>query len=100
MKYISLLLHEDVYASAIGGIIDLFSGTNQYLLESGRPEAFRLMLVGEKAKNIQLDVPAQFICYTTIDQVSQSDLVIIPGFKGDASTILRKYSDAVRWIRE
>lgn len=100
MKIISLLLYEDVYSSAIGGVIDLLSGTNQYLLESGRPEAFRLELVGEKAKNIQLDVPAQFICYTTMDRVSRTDLVIIPGFKGETSAILRKYGEVVKWIEE
>ena len=100
MKTISLLLHEDVYASAIGGVIDLLTGTNQYLLECGRPEAFRLELIGEKAKNIQLDVPAQFLCYTTIDKVSRSHLVIVPGFKGEADTILRKYEDLVCWIGE
>ncbi|AEV96669.1 AraC family transcriptional regulator [Niastella koreensis] len=100
MKTISLLLHEDVYSSAIGGVIDLFYGTNHYLMESGRPEAFRLELVGEKAKNIQLDVPAQFICYTTIDRVSLTNLVIIPGFKGEISTILHKYRDVIHWIGE
>ena len=100
MKTISLLLHEDVYASAIGGVIDLLTGTNEYLRESGRPEAFRLELVAERANNIQLDVPAQFICYTTIDKVVPSQLVIIPGFKGDIDPILRKYGDVVRWIAQ
>jgi len=100
MKTISLLIHEDVYTSSIGGVIDLLYGTNEYLQESGRPEAFRLQLVGEKAKNIQLDVPAQFICYTTIDKLSRTDLVIIPGFKGDISATLCKYGDVVSWIEE
>lgn len=100
MKIISLLLHEDVYASSIGGVIDLIYGTNQYLLECGRPEAFRLELVGEKAKNIHLDVPAQFVCYTTIDKVDRSHLVIVPGFKGDISVVLDKYKDVIHWIGE
>jgi transcriptional regulator GlxA family with amidase domain len=100
MKNISLLLHEDVYASAIGGVIDLIYGTNEYLLECGRREAFRLELVGEKVKDIHLNVPAQFICYTTMEQASRADLIIIPGFKGNTSAILRKYQDVIAWIRE
>lgn len=100
MKNISLLLHENVYTSAIGGVIDLLYGTNQYLLECGRPEAFRLELIGEKAKNVHLDVPAQFICYKTIDEVSRPDLIIIPGFKGDTAAVLHKYEGVVRWITE
>ena len=100
MKTISLLLHEDVYPSSIGGIIDLLSGANEYLLESGRPEAFRLELVAQKTKTIQLEVPAQFTCYTTMDNVSRTHLIIIPGFKGETSYILHKYQDVVRWIGE
>src|SRR5438445_8911429 len=69
MKRISLLIHEDVYSSAIGGVIDLFDGANWCLEQSGKPPAFRLELVH----------------YTTIDKVVTTDLIIIPGFKGERS---------------
>jgi transcriptional regulator GlxA family with amidase domain len=100
MKKVSLLIHEDVYSSAIGGVIDLFDGANWYLAQSGRPPAFELELVSEKVKNIQLDVSAQFICNTTVEKVIKTDLIIIPGFKGDCKTILKKYYPVVEWIKE
>jgi transcriptional regulator GlxA family with amidase domain len=100
MKRIALLLHEDVYASSIGGVLDLITGANECLQQGGKPPAFALELVGDRIKNIQLDVPAQFLCYSTIDMIRQPDLIIIPGFKGDAAAILRKYHAVVTWIRE
>jgi transcriptional regulator GlxA family with amidase domain len=100
MKRISLLIHEDVYSSAIGGVIDLFDGANLCMTQSGRPAAFALELVSEKVKNIQLDVSAQFICHNTLDKVTNPDLIIIPGFKGDTKALLRKYDSVIKWIRE
>lgn len=100
MKRVALLLHEDVYASSIGGVLDLFADANDCLQEGGKPPVFALELVGDRIKNIQLDVPAQFLCYTTMDKIQQPDLIIIPGFKGDARTILKKYDTVVTWIRE
>lgn len=80
--------------------MDLFDGANWCLEQSGRLPAFKLELVSEKIKNIQLDVPAQFICYTTIGKVTSTDLIIIPGFKGDHKSILTKYKDVINWITE
>ena len=84
MKRIALLLHEDVYASSIGGVLDLFADANGCLQEGGKMAAFVLELVR----------------YTTIDKVQQPDLIIIPGFKGAPRMILEKYHTAVTWIRE
>ena len=100
MKKIAVLIHEDVYSSSIGGIIDLFAGANECLALAGNPPVFQLELVGVNAGNIQLNVPAQFVCYTTMDQLTGADLIVIPGFKGEPDTILRKYQPVVGWIRE
>lgn len=100
MKRIALLIHEDIYSSSIASVIDLFAGANWCLEQAGRPPAFDLELVSEKSNNIQLAVPAGFTCYRTIEQITQTDLVIVPGFNGDSKAILKKYDAAVNWIRE
>lgn len=100
MKTISMFVHEDVYTSSIGGVIDLLTGANLYITGLGRPAVFRLELVGEKTKHIQLDEPAQFLCYTTLNKVKSTDLIIIPGFKGEPRTILQKYATVIAWLRE
>ncbi|HMH23003.1 MAG TPA: helix-turn-helix domain-containing protein [Puia sp.] len=100
MKKISLLIHEDVYSSAVASVIDLFAGANWCLEQSGRSPAFKLELVSERADDIQLDVPARFICHRTIEKVTQTDLIIIPGFNGDNNAILKKYKAVINWIKE
>lgn len=100
MISVSLLVHEDIYSSSVGGVIDLITGANQWLVEVGRRPAFALELVGERVENIRLDIPAQFCCYTTMDKVTHTDLIIVPGFKGDIGEILQKYNPAVHWIRK
>jgi transcriptional regulator GlxA family with amidase domain len=100
MKKISILIHEDVYASLIASAIDLFAGANWCLKQSGRSPIFNLELVSEKANNIQLTVPTRIICDNKIDQSTQPDLIIVPGFNGDSKTILKKYSASINWIKE
>ncbi len=100
MKKISLLIHEDVYPSSVAGAIDLFAGANWCLQQFGKSPAFKLELVSEKVKNIQLNDSAQFICYATIEEVRQTDLIIIPGFNGEPKSILKKNAALVNWIKE
>jgi len=100
MRKISLLVHEDVYSSSVAGVIDLFAGANWCLEQFGRSPAFKLELVSEKVKNIQLNAPAQFVCYATVEEVIQTDLIIIPGFNGNIKTILKKNTAIINWIKK
>ncbi len=100
MKTISLLVYEDAILSAISGPLDILFGTNHFLKETGRPAAFRVELVSEKLKNIQLRLPAQFICHKTLDEVTNTDLIIAPAFNGDPDVILNKNSALVEWIKD
>jgi len=100
MKKIAVLIHEDVYSSSVAGAIDLFAGANWCLREFGKPPAFKVELVSERVKNMQLDAPAQFICYATIGEVVQPDLIIIPGFSGEPRAILKKNAALINWIKE
>ncbi|SHG73270.1 Transcriptional regulator GlxA family, contains an amidase domain and an AraC-type DNA-binding HTH domain [Chryseolinea serpens] len=100
MIKVSLLIHENVYSSSVAGVIDLFTGANWYFEQAGKPPAFKLELVSEKVKNIQLDVPAQFICYVTMEEVTQTDLIIVPGFRGENRSILKKNKAITSWIKK
>ena len=41
MKSVSLLIHEDIYSSSIGGVIDLLAGANPMAGGSGKASGFR-----------------------------------------------------------
>jgi len=100
MKKVSLLIHEDVYSSSVAGVIDLFAGANWFFELAGKPPAFKLELVSEKTKNIQLSGHAQFLCFATMEEVVQTDLIVIPGFNGEPKDIVRKNAAIVQWIKE
>ena len=100
MKKISLLVYEDAVLSSISGAIDLLAATNGYLQQIGKPPAFNLELVSEKGVNIQLNVPAQFICSTTLEEASDTDLIIIPAFYVSPDQALAKNAGLINWIKE
>ncbi|MEX6688998.1 helix-turn-helix domain-containing protein [Danxiaibacter flavus] len=100
MKQVSLLIYEDAILSCISGPLDLLTGVNQFLEEQGKRPAFKIELVSEKLKNIQLIHPAQFICYKNLSDVQSPDLIIVPSFYGQAVPVLEKNKAIINWIRE
>jgi transcriptional regulator GlxA family with amidase domain len=95
---ISLLIYEDAILSSVASVIDILIGTNQYLQASGEQATFELELVSEKKKDILLQLPAQFFCYKTIDQVTNTDLIIVPAFYGSADIVLEKNKVLIDWL--
>lgn len=99
MKRIALLVYEDAVLSALSGALDILAGTNQWLEEAGRSPVFQIELVSEKLKNIQLHLPAQFICHKTLEEVTETDLIIAPAFNGPPEAVLEKNRALVDWIQ-
>ena len=105
MKSIYILICEDVVLSSAAAPLDIFSRTNELLAQAGRPPAFRVNLVSEKARNILLRDPAQFICQYTMDEVSAGSsghnlpLIVVPAFTGNWDDVWKKNMAAVDWVR-
>ena len=100
MKVISLLVYEDAVLSSVSGALDLLNAANGLLQSSGKPPAFKFELVSEKLKNIQLNLPAQFICSKTFSEVTHSDLILVPAFYIGPDEALNKNKTFISWIRE
>lgn len=98
MKTVSLLIYEDAVLSSVSSVMDMLLATNRYLTEAGREPAFRLELISEKVKNIQLHLPAQFICFKTINEVKHTDLILAPAFEGSPDVVLEKNKALVNWL--
>jgi transcriptional regulator GlxA family with amidase domain len=97
---ISIVVHEDVVLSAVASVIDMLEVTNHIHQSSGRPAAFAVELVSNTIRNIQLDIPVQFICQKTLSQIRHTDLVIVPSFKPDYKVVLKKNRAIIRWLSE
>lgn len=94
-----MLVYEDVILSSASGVMDMFIGTNRLLQAEGEPPAFEITLVSEKIRNIQLNVPAQFVSCKTLDEVVDTDLILAPAFNGSPDVVLEKNEALIDWIR-
>ncbi len=100
MIHVSILTHEDVVLSSASAPLDILTRTNQILEESGRRPRFQVELVSEKLKNVLLADPAQFNCHRTLQEVFHTDLILIPAFRGEPTTVLGKNRSTLAWLKE
>jgi transcriptional regulator GlxA family with amidase domain len=105
MKHIYILVFEDVILSSAAGPLDIFTRTNDLLAAAGKEPAFKVQLVSEKARNIHLDNPAQFVCQLCIDDVPavspghNAPLVVVPAFTGGWDRVRDKNLATVDWLK-
>ncbi|CCG99108.1 MmsAB operon regulatory protein [Fibrella aestuarina BUZ 2] len=100
MKTISLLVYEEAVLASVSGVIDLLMATNQFVQQLGRPAPFRLELVSEKGNSIQLAVPAQFLCSRTLDEATDSDLIIVPAFYIEPEAAIAHNKALIDWLAD
>ncbi len=100
MKHISILVPESSVMQAIADPQYLFSALNQFMIQSGRKPLFNIQLVGAK-KEIQLN-DGLYSVHTEVlvDQVKQTDLVIIPALFGDMEQAISLNKKLIPWILE
>ena len=98
MKNVSILVPETAVIEAIADPNYMFKAVNQFLLASGRPILFDIKTVG-LTNDVKLD-NSLFTVHTDklIDEVKQTDLVIIPALSGDLSKAIDMNKDFIPWI--
>ena len=98
MKQVSILVPETAVIEAIADPNYMFKAVNQFLLASGRPMLFDVKTVG-LTKDVNLD-NSLFTVHTDklLDEVKQTDLVIIPALSGDLSKSIEMNAAFIPWI--
>jgi len=99
MRTISVLVYEEMILSCITGVVDIFTATNKFLNDCGRESAFDISLVSERSSDLVLYKHAG-ISYKTLDDISATDLVIVPAFNGSPDDIFEKNKRALDWIKK
>ncbi|ETN94815.1 GlxA family transcriptional regulator [Zhouia amylolytica] len=100
MKRVSIFTPETAVPSAVSGPRYVFTTANQFLRASGKPPLFDVKLVGCK-KEVKLQEGVFTVSVDqTIDQVTSTDLVIIPALFGDMKKAVALNKDAIPWIVE
>lgn len=97
---VALLLHEDVVLSTVTGALDMFTQTNRYFREAGKPLPFQIMLVGESPVNgLLAGFPSAYTDYRMLSEATDLQLLIVPAFYGNTDVILEKHAGLLEWIR-
>ncbi len=100
MKKVSVIVFEDAVLSALSGILDIFYGVNRFLEQTKGIRAFEIELVSEKMNNIQLMHNVQFKTQKTLDQLLETDLLIVPAFYTLPEQAIAKNQALIEKIRE
>lgn len=99
MKSVSILVPECSVMQAIADPQYLFTAVNGFLAAAGKSPLFRVQLVGHK-KTVKLN-GGLYAVHTDaqLDEVQQTDLVLIPALFGDMQQALQKNKNLLPWIR-
>ncbi len=98
MKKISIYVPESSVPEAIADPQYLFKIANEFLKSSGKPELFDVRLAG-LAREVSL-FNGSFSIHpdVLIDEVKETDLIILPALFGEMATAVEKNKAAVPWI--
>jgi len=99
MRNISVLVYEEVILSCITGVVDILTTTNRFLEDCGKESAFNIALVSEHTMSPVVYGHAG-VSYQTLDEVNNTDLVIVPAFNGSPDVILEKHKPLLGWIKK
>lgn len=98
MKSISILVPQSAVAESVSNPRYMFMAANQFLRASGRPPLFDVKLVGATR---EVRVHDGFFSVHTdrlLDEVKDTDLIIIPALFGDMKTAVERNREAIPWI--
>jgi transcriptional regulator GlxA family with amidase domain len=104
MKHISIIVYEDVLATAVSTATALLVSANEAVARRGGPVPFEIELVGVRVKSVQSNLPMKFYCSKTISDEFDTDIVIIPPMSTDTdehiNASLSGNRELVEWIKE
>lgn len=99
MKHISVLVPRgDAALGTIEGPFKFFNFINDFLVAMGREPGFNVQLVGMTADPQKYSGVFTVVPDTTIDDLSKTDLVIIPAVNGDPENVIDQNKAFFPWI--
>ena len=103
MKHLSILIPEGtLILDTIVGSLNLFRMANSYAKRIGKYEEnyFHIDLVAEKKEPISCHRYFQVQPTATLEEIDETDLIIITSITGDLEAALEKNGDLINWIRD
>ncbi|MEL6255791.1 MAG: helix-turn-helix domain-containing protein [Bacteroidota bacterium] len=103
MRHLSILIPEGtLILDTIVGSLNLFHMANSYAKRIGKYEEnyFHIDLVAEKMEPISCHRYFQVQPTATLEEIDQTDLIVITSITGDIEGALEKNGDLINWIRD
>jgi transcriptional regulator GlxA family with amidase domain len=100
MKKISVYVPENAVIEAITPPYRLFKTANEFLMANGKQPLFEVEYVGLKQEIAANDGEYVVKVNRHLDEVSQTDLIVLPAIYGDVEAAIRANEGAYAWIRE
>jgi len=101
MKHISILVPKGATAlGCIEGPHKMFTTVNAVLAGMRKKPAFEVQLVGLSSEAQKYDGAFAVQPDATIDEIEETDLIIIPAVNGDFDKVLEMNKDFLPWIRQ
>ncbi|WP_159468051.1 GlxA family transcriptional regulator [Dyadobacter sp. 3J3] len=99
MKHIAILVPKGAVAlSCIEGPFNMFTKINEFLESKGKPALFDVKLVGLSKEPEIYDKLFRVYPDATIDEITKTDLIIIPAVNGDKEAVIEANKDFFPWI--
>ena len=98
MKHVAILALNDAVSASVVDPTVMFNGVNDLLVNSGKPPAFKIQLVG-LTKAVRLH-NGPFTVHSDIlmEDLKRTDLIIITALGGDVKEALKKNAAFIPWI--
>lgn len=99
MKHISILVPKgEAVMGSIEGPHKVFNQVNEFLIDMGKPPLFEVQLVGLSKETQTYERLFTVTPQVTIEEVGDTDLIVIPAIKGDFKRSVELNNDFIPWI--
>ena len=98
MKHISILVPKGAILGSLEGSRQLLTQVNEFFKAKGEPPIFQVQLVGLSRETLLSNGLFSVHTDATIENVTKTDLVIIPALDGDISIALENNKAFIPWI--
>lgn len=100
MKHVTILVPGEAVLASIVDPRTIFTGANDFLIASGKEPAFQIQLVA-LTKEVSL-YNGSFTVHADLllNELKQTDLIIVPAIGGDLKTSLERNSAFIPWIQD
>lgn len=99
MKHISILIPEGAILGSIEGPRQLLSQVNQFYKMNGAAPVFHIQLVGLRKETKVAGGLFTVHADCLLDEISKTDLILIPAMDGDLETAIANNKAFIPWIR-